>query len=110
MAATGHLYLDPIQMILRQELDDYPLGKNDDAADALALHQQLWRGVLSQERLDRFREVEQQVLRRLMLPQRAPEVALLAKPDDRGHMPHPDDVGWDPDDHRYGKFVDYQIG
>jgi hypothetical protein len=65
VAATGRLYVHPMQHVLRSELFDYPLGKHDDAADALALHLQLWRGQMSPERWKRYLKSEREVLGKL---------------------------------------------
>jgi len=63
VAATGHLYISPIQHTLRNELADYPLGEHDDTADALALSMQMWRGVTSPSRWLKYKESEKQLLR-----------------------------------------------
>ncbi len=47
--ATGRLFIHATQMVLRQELSDYPLGEHDDTVDALALQLQLAKGQLSPE-------------------------------------------------------------
>lgn len=84
--ATGRLYVDPTQHLLRQELADYPLGQYDDVADSLALHQQLWRGIMSPERWERYKKSEQALIKgtigrdveevelraRAMMPKRPP--------------------------------------
>lgn len=66
VAATGHLYILPTQHQLRTELSEYPLGQFDDVADSLALHLQLFQGLLSQDRLDRYKASEQRLLRRIV--------------------------------------------
>ena len=84
--ATGRLYIDPTSHILRQELADFPLGEHDDVADSLALHQQLWRGLMSPERWAKYKEsenklikgilgrdiTEEELLQRAGVPKRAP--------------------------------------
>lgn len=42
LIATGRLFIGATQHILRDELAQYPTGRHDDVADALALAQQLW--------------------------------------------------------------------
>lgn len=64
VAATGHLYVHATHHLLRNELSDYPLGEYDDAADALALNMQMWRGVVSPKRWAKYQESEKQLLRR----------------------------------------------
>lgn len=115
VAATGHLYILPTQHVLRQELAEYPLGQYDDVGDALALQLQLWRGLLSPERMKRYREFEKRILRDTVdYGQRVPgnSISLVDQmvPDDRGNMPSLDDLGIDPEDGRYGEIRDYIIG
>ena len=62
VAATGHLYLHATQHLLRNELADYPLGEFDDAADALALNQQMWPVHMSPARWNKYLESEKQLL------------------------------------------------
>jgi phage terminase large subunit-like protein len=68
--ATGRLYIHPTQNILRNEAADYPLGEHDDVLDSLALHQQLFRGQMSQERWAKYKESERKLLRSLKNPSR----------------------------------------
>jgi predicted phage terminase large subunit-like protein len=49
----GKLYIDATQQLLLQEMSEFPLGKHDDTVDALGLQQQLWKGRLSPEHLER---------------------------------------------------------
>ena len=65
VAATGHLYIHPRQHTLRNEMADFPLGEHDDTIDALAYHLQLWRGLMSTERWERYKDSERQFLKRL---------------------------------------------
>lgn len=65
VAATGHLYIRPTDHLLRNELADWPLGKHDDTADALALSMQMWRGLASPNRWIKYKESETQLLRRM---------------------------------------------
>jgi hypothetical protein len=64
IAATGHLYIQATQHQLRTELSEYPLGQYDDVADALALQLQLFRGLLSSARMEKYQEYEKLILRR----------------------------------------------
>lgn len=114
VAATGHLYILPTQHTLRQELAEYPLSQYDDVADALALQLQLWRGLLSQERMRRYREHEERILRRThdygMVGTSAldPFMAQMVR-DDRGNMPSLDDLGIDLEDERYGPIHEHLL-
>lgn len=65
VAATGHLYLHPTQHLLRSELADYPLGEYDDTPDALALNMQMWRGVVSPKRWEKYQASEKELLRKV---------------------------------------------
>lgn len=104
VAATGHLYLLPTQLVLRTELAEYPLGQFDDVADALALQTQLWRGLLSPERLRRYKESENRILRGLVDygSDRAQVVGLLKA----GEL---EDIGYDPEMDRYGAIYEIQV-
>ncbi len=62
VAATHRLYLQAGQLILRNELADFPLGAHDDAADSLSMQLQVWQTQMSERRWKRQAEVEQQVL------------------------------------------------
>lgn len=70
IAATGRLYMLPTQMLLRQELADYPLGEFDDVADAMGLQSQLWRGQMSNERWEKLRKQQQEMVRKVMNKER----------------------------------------
>jgi len=60
--ATGRLFIRSTQMILRQEMADYPLGEHDDAVDCLALQLQLVKGQLSPEFQERMRKEERRII------------------------------------------------
>lgn len=62
LMATGRMYIHPTQHLLRNEAADYPLGEHDDVLDSLALHQQLFRGQMSQERWAKYKESEKKLL------------------------------------------------
>lgn len=51
--ALHKLYMLPSQLLLIQEMDEFPLGEHDDCVDALGLQQQLWKGRLSPEHLEK---------------------------------------------------------
>jgi hypothetical protein len=99
VAATGHLYVLPTQHVLRTELSEYPLGRNDDVADALALQLQLWRGLLSPERMRRYKESEARLLRRVANSR----AEMVAGAEDMTPS-ELEDAGFDPEDGRYGEF------
>lgn len=63
IAATGRLYILPTQHELRNELADFPLGEHDDCADALAHQLVMWRGLVSPERMAKYKASEQRLLR-----------------------------------------------
>ncbi len=107
IASTGHLYLLPTQHILRNELSEYPLGEHDDTADALALGQQLWRGLMSPERMKKYKEFEQSFIHDIddygLRSERAgvPWNGHSRNPQD---IPHPDDLDYErpqPEIHDY---------
>lgn len=91
VSATGRLYVLPTMHLLRNELADFPLGEHDDVADALAMQLQMWRGVLSPERLKKYKESEDRLIARASagdVP--GPEYGVRLGPQD---TPHPDDLG-----------------
>jgi hypothetical protein len=60
--ATGKLFIHPTQVILRQEMADYPLGEHDDVVDCLALQLQLMKGQLSPEYQEKLKHEEKKIL------------------------------------------------
>jgi hypothetical protein len=60
--ATGRLFVHPTQHILRDEMFSYPNGKHDDVIDALAMHQQVWRSIMSPEYWLKFKEAETRMI------------------------------------------------
>jgi len=91
IAATGRLYINPQQHILRTELADFPLGEHDDAIDALAHQLVMWRGFLAPERMLKYKESEARLMQRAIsgdLP--GWEQPVSRNPQD---IPHPDDLG-----------------
>jgi hypothetical protein len=103
VAATGHLYVLPTQHQLRTELSEYPLGRHDDVADALALQTQLWRGLLSPERMRRYKESEAKLLRRIGNSRFSPADVAEMTPSEL------EDIGYDPEDGRYGEQDVYEL-
>ena len=103
IAATGHLYILPTMHQLRSELSDFPLGEFDDVADALALGQQLWRGLMSPEKWSKYKESEKRLLRDIegygvksdmLIPA---GVQVGPGPIHPKDIPHPDDLDIDPE-------------
>ena len=72
LAATGRLYVLPIQHDLRTQLADYPLGEHDDVIDALAMQQQMWRGIVSPEGMARYQKSERDLIARIRRQGRGP--------------------------------------
>ena len=104
IAATGRLFILPTQHTLRNQLADYPLGKHDDVIDALAMQMQMWRGIVSPERMARYKRSERDLIMRARrrglgmnhLP--VTRETLEVVPIRRGRVnpkdiPHPDDLG-----------------
>ena len=113
VAATGHLYILPTQHILRGELSEFPLGQHDDVLDALAMQLHLWRGLLSPERMERYKRSEDRLLRATKDYGLTRDFgAALAAQSTAVHprdIPSLDDLGIDPEDYRYGAFVDAEM-
>ncbi len=105
IASTGHLYVLPTHHILRNELAEFPLGQYDDVADALALQLQLWRGLLSPERMERYKASEAKVLRRLRsgVHEGTREAIAQMTPSEI------EDEGIDVEDYRYGRFHEVSL-
>jgi len=105
VAATGHLYILPTQHLLRNELAEFPLGQYDDVADALALQLQLWRGLLSPERMEKYRASEARLLQRIHRP-----VGRITASDIARMTPAEiEESGVDPEDVRYGRFHEVSL-
>lgn len=96
IAATGRLYILPTMHELRNEMADFPLGKHDDCLDALAHQLTMWRGLLSQERMAKYKASEAAVIQRIQAEQHgiptgvAPIVSRGTHPRD---IPSLDDLG-----------------
>jgi hypothetical protein len=101
VAATGRLYINPLDHELRNELSDFPLGKHDDIIDALAHQLTLWRGMLSPERMQKYKESERRLLARLQTE--LPELQDVGARHPRD-IPHPDDLGIE--DQQFGVWED----
>ena len=65
LAASGRLYILPTQHSLRNEMADFPLGEHDDTLDALAHQLTMWRGIVGQERMKKYKEAEKALLARI---------------------------------------------
>lgn len=110
IAATGRLYVLPTQHELRSELADFPLGEHDDCIDALAHQLQLWRGFLSPERMERYKQSEMELMHRIRYTKGAELELSAAAPGGKvnpQNVPHPDDLGIEVP--RFGNFVDHAI-
>ncbi len=66
--ATGRLFIHASQMVLRQEMADYPLGEHDDTVDALALQLQLMKGQLSPEFQAKLKNEERRIVSAIYKP------------------------------------------
>ena len=103
IAATGRLYILPTQHELRNEMADFPLGEHDDCLDALAHQLVMWRGIVSPDRMAKYRESERLLIARAEmgdLP--GPEYGISRNPQD---IPHPDDLGIELPE--FGEFHDH---
>lgn len=67
--AARRMFMDPAMHLLRNEMADFPLGRNDDAVDALALQLQLLRGAMSPQERQRNEERRKDAMRKLLGPQ-----------------------------------------
>lgn len=93
VVGTGRMYVSPVHHVLRNQLADFPLGEHDDVIDALAMQLQMWRGLLSQERMAKYRESENRLITRIMAGDGMPEpVEAMGRVHPRD-IPHPDDLG-----------------
>lgn len=94
VAATGHLYIDASAHILRNEMAEFPLGEHDDTIDALSMQTQMWRGVMSAQRWERYRASEKALLDRIdgysVRPQKTP----VGSPYDGSALDPDDDTPW----------------
>lgn len=91
IAATGRLYIQATMHELRNEMADFPLGEHDDALDALAHQLTMWRGLLSPERMRKYKESENRLVQRLQMEDLYPSIVPVSNhPRD---IPHPDDLG-----------------
>lgn len=107
IAATGRLYIHPNQHLLRNEMADFPLGEHDDCIDALAHQLTMWRGFLSPERMLKYKASEQRLIARAQsgwLPGGEFDDWMARRPELQATD---DDLGIDPDQHRFGQFEDW---
>lgn len=66
IAASGRLFLNARQQMLRQELLDFPdTTSHDDLADSLAMHLPLFQGVLAQANVQRDAMTTAEILRKI---------------------------------------------
>jgi predicted phage terminase large subunit-like protein len=93
VVATGRMYTLPTQHVLRNEMADFPLGEHDDVIDALAMQLQMWRGLLSPDRLARYKASEAALIARVMASDGMPEPVVAEGPRHPRDIPHPDDLG-----------------
>lgn len=93
VVATGRLYVLPTQHQLRDELSDFPLGEHDDTIDALSMQLRVWRGYLSPERLEKYKESENRLIQRALTEGVMPEVINWGQSRFAQDIPHPDDLG-----------------
>jgi predicted phage terminase large subunit-like protein len=78
--ATGRIYINANQHILRNEMADFPLGEHDDALDALSMHVRLWRGQMSEEARTKYQKSEEALIKRLTRGAVPSRQALLINP------------------------------
>lgn len=64
-AATGRLYINAQQHLLRNEASEFPLGEHDDTIDALSMHIMLFRGQMSPEVRSKYQKSEAQLFHRI---------------------------------------------
>jgi len=102
IAAVGRLYVLPTQHELRNELADFPLGEHDDCIDALAHQLTMWRGLVSLERMARYKRSEDMLLTRL---RQGFGGNFVIEENDRGADLDPDEVGYHP----FSPFNDVQM-
>jgi predicted phage terminase large subunit-like protein len=62
VTATGHLYINPVMSVLRQEMAEFPLGQHDDTIDSLSMQLQLWPHRLSPEHWARLAHEERKII------------------------------------------------
>lgn len=63
--ATGHLYIEPTQGILLDEMADFPLGEHDDALESLAMQLQVLPQRVGPEFWAKYKASEKELLSRL---------------------------------------------
>jgi hypothetical protein len=107
VVATGRAYVLPTMHVLRNELADFPLGEHDDVIDALAMQLQMWRGLLSPERLERYKQSEKRLIARIMQSDGMPEPVMAEYPRHPRDIPHPDDLGIE--EQRFRNWGEYLI-
>lgn len=93
VVATGRMYVSPTMHMLRNEMADFPLGEHDDVIDALAMQLQMWRGILSPDRMARYKATEQRLIQRIYANDGMPEPVMMTSRQHPWSVPHPDDLG-----------------
>lgn len=103
--AVGRFYVRANQALLLQEITEFPLGEHDDVIDSCSMQLQLLRGQLSPEHLEKVKEEERKLLRRI----KSGNLSMSAELP-RLDFDHSD--GDDPDEDFVstpGNWVDYEI-
>jgi predicted phage terminase large subunit-like protein len=107
VVATGRMYVQPTMHMLRNEMSDFPLGEHDDVIDALAMQLQMWRGLLSPERLTKYKQSEERLIQRIMAGDGMPESIMDSVRRHPRDVPHPDDLGIEVE--RYRNWGEYAL-
>lgn len=96
----GRLYGLPTQHLLIQEMTEFPLGQHDDTVDALALQQQMWRGRLSPEHLEKVEKESRNLVHRIQGYgiKNDPGVGMVQLPSGMLVMPQSTSADYDPED------------
>lgn len=63
--ATGRVFIRGNQLILRQEMSEFPLGEHDDAVESLSMHTMLFRGQMSPMARGKYRDSEEKLIKRI---------------------------------------------
>lgn len=63
--ATSRVFIRANMHILRNEMSEFPLGEHDDAVEGLSMHTMLFRGQMSPEARNKYKESEEKLIRRI---------------------------------------------
>ena len=63
--ATSRLFVKGDQLILRNEMSEFPLGEHDDAVESLSMHTMLWRGQMAPAVREKYKESEEKLIKRI---------------------------------------------